>query len=454
MMCETFCLMLFQAAGFIIQTVPAAVLMWVQIPGIYRKQPFGICCGKSCLFLVLLVPGFVTLTMASYFLGLDIFQYLADLYMIFAICCFMIYSRTFLDIDWKRYLLTSLLWIQYEAIIVMVTAALVSEYSPEILGIDLPYHPLNIRYLLLVNLVLFPPIYLVARKVIGKNLIHIRGRALLHGYFYVALSVSIFIFSSFFLRPEYLGQNLLFLGSILMCNIITYIVFFSEVSISRRQAQMEEQVHMIESRYRMMQKNMEMTRRIRHDMRHQINALKVLYEHQDWDGLGKFLWESEEQQKKVEDQESTAGHLFLNILLDYYRESAEKKGISMETEILVGRDHPFSMLDLTSLVGNCLENALEACEKIPKEKAFIRVRIRERDGSLLFWEENSCRCYDSEENSVFQGWTGFLSQKRRSGYGIGLKSMDDITKKYEGSLLCRQERGVFTVKAELKIPGG
>lgn len=436
-----------------IQTVPAAVLMWMQIPGIYRKLPFGTCCRKSFFSLMFLLPGFVMLTMASYFLGLDIFQYLADMYMVLAICCFILYSHTFLDMDWKRYLLTSLLWIQYEAIVVIVTGALVNEYSPEILTVDLPYHPVNIRYLMIVNLVLFPPICLIARNVIGKNLVHIRGRVLLHGYFYVALSVSIFIFSSFFLRSQVLGQNLLFLGTVLICNIITYIVFFSEVSISRRQAQMEEQMHMIESRYRMIRKNVEMTRQMRHDMRHQINALKVLYEHQDWDGLGKFLWESQEQQKNVEDKENMAGHLFLNILLDYYRESAEKKGISMDTEILVNCEYPFSMVDLTSLVGNCLENALEACERIPKEKAFIRVRIRERAGFLLFWEENSCRCHDWEGNSVFQGWTGFLSHKRSGGYGIGLKSMDTVAKKYGGSLLCKQERGVFTVKAELKIPG-
>ena len=454
LMYDIYTLVLTQAAGFMIQTIPAAVLMWLQIPDVYRKKSFVTCCGKSCCFLLLLLPGFLAVTTAAYLRALDIFQSLADLYMVITILGFIMFSRRFLEMDWKKYLLTNLLGIQYEAIVVTVTGALVNEYVPEALAVGFPYHPGNVILMLAVNLVLFPPICLIARYVIGKNLVYIQGTVLLRGYFYVALSVLIFILSAVFLRPGILGQKLLFMGAVLICNVITYIVFFSEVGVSRRQVQLEEQMHLVETRYQMIRENVKKTRRMRHDMRHQINALKVLYEHKDWDGLGRFLRESEIEQKNLEEQDNTGGYLFLDSLLDYYKDCAAQKGIPMETEILTNCAYPFSMLDLTALVGNCMENALEACAGVEREKAFIRVQVRERDGRLLFWEENSCRSYERAENSSFQGWNGFRSQKRNGAYGIGLKSMDSIAKKYGGYLLCRQEKGIFTVKIELEIPGG
>ncbi len=83
-----------------------------------------------------------------------------------------------------------------------------------------------------------------------------------------------------------------------------------------------------------------------------------------------------------------------------------------------------------TLVGNLLENALEACLRLPKEKhRFIRINCQFRGKLWVFCLENS---YDG----IFRAEKGiFLTRKEnRLRHGIGLESIKELVLRYEGSI--------------------
>ena len=127
----------------------------------------------------------------------------------------------------------------------------------------------------------------------------------------------------------------------------------------------------------------------------------------------------------------------LDILLDYKSKEAELLGIHMEIEA-----EPLTLQisesDLVALMGNILDNALEACQEV-KEDRWIRVILKRRSGMNFIKVSNSCK------EIVEMKKRGFLSTKAdRTAHGYGVVSMKLIAEKYGGTIQLSREGKSFT----------
>lgn len=74
-------------------------------------------------------------------------------------------------------------------------------------------------------------------------------------------------------------------------------------------------------------------------------------------------------------------------------------------------------------MGNLIENAVNACEKVTKTTPFIKIRGGSpTEGTVIFTVDNSCE--DLPEDFTFS--------EENSGSGLGLRSVYDIAQKYNG----------------------
>ena len=130
---------------------------------------------------------------------------------------------------------------------------------------------------------------------------------------------------------------------------------------------------------------------------------------------------------------------------------AKSKGIEVTAKAAVPSDMEISDVDLCVLIGNMLDNAIEACvmaDNVQQSEfrgTFIRVYIGVRGKQL----------YVSVTNSVYtkinrQG-IRFLSNKNTETHGYGLVRIDKICDKYHGFLNRNYEPGVFTTEILLPI---
>ena len=128
----------------------------------------------------------------------------------------------------------------------------------------------------------------------------------------------------------------------------------------------------------------------------------------------------------------------INTILGYYFSLVQEKEIPLKADIHVKEHYPFSITDMTVLLGNAMENALEACGR----------EIKQYKAALLIQIEN--RCPESGYPVMEEGKTP--STKRGRNHGYGISSMGAIAEKYQGSLEFWKKGSVFTLRIVLNIP--
>lgn len=122
------------------------------------------------------------------------------------------------------------------------------------------------------------------------------------------------------------------------------------------------------------------------------------------------------------------GNAYLNCLLLDFKGEAEKHNV--QTEIFV--EPGFKMeymreIDITSLLGNLLDNAIEAAEKCKNGKIHLDMYMQ-NDGafSVLLLENNYVGEIIQEENRLL------TTKKEKWGHGIGLRNVNRIVRLYDG----------------------
>lgn len=103
--------------------------------------------------------------------------------------------------------------------------------------------------------------------------------------------------------------------------------------------------------------------------------------------------------------------------------------------------------DICVAVGNALDNAIEACQKIKDtSKRYIEMSMVKKNSYFNILITNSvAEKVEINENHVK------TSKKEKNIHGFGLKSINNIVQKHNGSILISQGENTFSVNIQLKI---
>ncbi len=101
--------------------------------------------------------------------------------------------------------------------------------------------------------------------------------------------------------------------------------------------------------------------------------------------------------------------------------------------------------DLCALLGNALDNAIEAAKKAPDKKILIRMRADR--GMLMLRVENSCVETPTVTNGIFATSKADVNQ-----HGFGIRGMWEIATRYGGALETRVQGNHFELVACLPLP--
>lgn len=101
--------------------------------------------------------------------------------------------------------------------------------------------------------------------------------------------------------------------------------------------------------------------------------------------------------------------------------------------------------DLCVIFGNALDNAIEACEKIKSSKnKAIQINCECNGGFMFLTITNPvCKDISIHNNSIL------TSKKDKNSHGFGLLSINQVIKKYEGSLSLSCVNKEFTISIDL-----
>lgn len=188
-------------------------------------------------------------------------------------------------------------------------------------------------------------------------------------------------------------------------------------------------------------KDEEKVRSVYHDMK---NHLLVLQRQINSPETAEMVEKLQSQVAMYEDYEHT-GNDILDIILKEKSETAREKHIALSvTADLNGVDF-IEPLDVSTIFGNGLDNAIEASEKLPEEQRAILVKAGRVQNFFSVLIENSClqnREYTKQRTTKSDD---FL-------HGFGIFNMRKAAEKYDGQLTIKCENEKFTLKILIPIP--
>lgn len=108
----------------------------------------------------------------------------------------------------------------------------------------------------------------------------------------------------------------------------------------------------------------ESLRILRHDMRHHFSTLSGLLDHQELSGAREYICQLGHNLMQVK-QESFCTNAVINAIISYYAAIAKREEIRFSVQVQISDHLPMDDMDIGAVLSNALENAHNACMKLP-----------------------------------------------------------------------------------------
>lgn len=136
-----------------------------------------------------------------------------------------------------------------------------------------------------------------------------------------------------------------------------------------------------------------------------------------------------------------SGNDVIDAVINCNGAEAKRKQILFHYDVNLYSPLTIDSVDICAVLANQIENAIEACEKIPDVKdRFVNVEIAQHEGFVVFTVINSAL------NNPFDKDEHLISNKESHGisHGFGVRNIQETANKYNGQLKTQYENGVFT----------
>ncbi|MDE6221265.1 MAG: GHKL domain-containing protein [Lachnospiraceae bacterium] len=181
----------------------------------------------------------------------------------------------------------------------------------------------------------------------------------------------------------------------------------------------------------------------RHDYHNHIQTLMAYLSMAQYDEASGYLEQLTEDLAKV-DTVLRTGNVKVDAILNSKLALIQERNINVDATAIVPKEISVPDIDLSVLIGNLMDNAMEACAKLPEEERFIRVYIDVIKKQLYISVTNSMN------GKAKRRGNHFLSDKQ-GNHGFGLLRIDDIVARHGGYLNRKAEDGVFATEVMLPL---
>ncbi|MCM1188056.1 MAG: GHKL domain-containing protein [bacterium] len=244
-----------------------------------------------------------------------------------------------------------------------------------------------------------------------------------------------------------------------------YLIRLVDRRISHYQSDLlEKHCEEVENMYRQ-------TRGWRHDYHNHIQTMKGYLSMGETEKLGDYLDRLDEDLTTVDTVVKT-GNVMIDAVLNSKLSLAKAKQIHVEAKAIVPPRLDVSDVDLSLIIGNLMDNAMEACLQIEEEeRRFIRVYIDVMKGQLYLYVMNAVqgrpekrhredfRREISREKGSRQGGepreerrpAEYRSSKAGISHGFGLMRIDRVVARYKGYIDRQDEENVFATEILLPL---
>ena len=183
------------------------------------------------------------------------------------------------------------------------------------------------------------------------------------------------------------------------------------------------------------------SRRLFHDFHNHLMAIKALNECGDREGTDKYIRELTERLQDSMMPVKT-GSKVVDMFL--FKKTGQAKEQRVPIEYTVGcslKNTKIPEFDLCGILGNLLDNGLEALRDLPEEQRTLHLSIQNKNDMLYIACENPFQGERRETDGKFA-----TTKADEKHHGIGLGSIQRLCKKYMGNMQISTADNIFRVE--------
>ena len=199
----------------------------------------------------------------------------------------------------------------------------------------------------------------------------------------------------------------------------------------------EQQLQIQVSYYEKEQQARDATRALWHDIKKYTNATQDLFQHGDMENAVQSLQQATTALSEIH-QTVDVGNAVVNGILERALEQVQNQGISLDFDVWVSDQLPIGAVDLYIIMGNTIDNAIEACQQVAAaDSPTISLTLRQQNHTLFYAIDNPI--------PAKQG------KKPGDVHGYGIRNVKNCVAKYHGTTTVSKQDGVFSVQIQLPL---
>ncbi len=208
------------------------------------------------------------------------------------------------------------------------------------------------------------------------------------------------------------------------------------------------QAELLERDYTALNNAYALNARLFHDFHNHIGVLRQYLSQQKYEKAVQYLDALQAPAREMADTAWT-GDETADYLINSKAAQARADGIQMQVEAEYPRNASIRSADLCAILGNLLDNAIEAARQVPDpQQRFVRLAVRRIHQMIVIKAENSFFVQPVREQGQLK------TTKDKGGlHGWGLKSAQAAAEKYDGMIQASCSGNVFRAVATLSFEG-
>lgn len=216
-------------------------------------------------------------------------------------------------------------------------------------------------------------------------------------------------------------------------NILIFYIYMQladDLQLRRMTSVYEQQLDLCEHHRQEQEMSIMQVRDIKHNMKNNLIAILAYAENGKYDKMIEFIHETMGDGKIAIKDVSNSGNIVIDSLIGYWYVTAKKKGIKFSIDICIPMSMTFKGADISLILGNLLENAVEAAQNAEGVR-YINTKIKYDKNNLFLFVANSY------SGTLLKSKNGKLQSKRSDSknHGIGLASVYRTVAKYHGTVV-------------------
>ena len=279
----------------------------------------------------------------------------------------------------------------------------------------------------------------LARWMPEKGQYQIGPRQMVSAWVFCIMSENLFIYAK--VDP---GAALFNIVLQFYCITLLYLqsALFKKSSMRKELETIQLLWHQQKGQYQLSKETIELINHKCHDLKHQVQAIRAVKDEKERE----TYLEKIEKSVQIYSAIVRTGNEILDTILTEKSLICENSGIHINC-VADGSLLAFmNPVDLYTLFGNALDNALEACEKMPCGQGRMVLNLS-KTGEMLFIEIKNTIYEEPVKNSE-----GLVTTKKdKASHGFGLKTIQQLKDKYDGILDYKTEGGWFVLRINLNL---